>query len=189
MRVRIPRRLRPLAASMAAGVLLVPATGAAAAPTQGMYHTGDRTARHDVTFIAMLVPHHQTAVQMASIARDKATNPQVRRLAAHIVDEQSRQISQMRAWLRQHNAKPMPPPAPIQEMERQDIHMLRAAQADQVDQLFLMMMRPHHAQAVSEAEDELQHGRNDFAVSVARTIKTDQSQELAKMNDLLAALT
>jgi hypothetical protein len=41
---------------------------------------------------------------------------------------------------------------------------------------------------VSEAEDEFEHGRNGFALSVARTTKTDQAREIAQMNDLLAAL-
>ena len=186
---RTMRVLRVLAASLAAGVLLVPTAGAAAAPSRDSRHGDSRTVRHDVTYIAMFLPHHQTAVQMATVARDKATNPQVRRLAAHIVEEQSRQIAQMRAWLRKHDAEPMPPPAPVREMNRQDIDMLRDARGVQVDRLFLMMMRPHHAQGVAESEDEIKHGRNAFAVNLARTSVADQSREIALMNDLLAALT
>ena len=183
------RGLRWLAAALAAGVLLLPSAGAAASPTAHTGHGGDRTVRHDVTFVARLLPHHQTAVQMASIAREDATTPRVRRLAAHIAEEQTRQIAEMRVWLRQRNAAPMPPPEPVQEMERQDIAMLREADGTEVDRLFLMMMRPHHAQAVAEAEDELEHGRNGFAVNLARTSKMDQTREIAVMNDLLAGLT
>ena len=67
--------------------------------------------------------------------------------------------------------------------------MLREARGVEVDRMFLMMMRPHHAQGVSEAEDELEHGRNTLALNLARTTKTDQSREIARMNDLLAELS
>jgi uncharacterized protein (DUF305 family) len=147
-----------------------------------------RAVSHDVTFIAMLVPHHQMAVQMASMARDKATNPQVRQLAAHIADGQSGQIRQMQAWLDRRGAKPMPPPAPVRAMEKQNMAMLRSARGVQVDRMFLIMMRPHHALAVAESVDELEHGRAKFALDQARTAKADQSRELARMNALLAAL-
>lgn len=188
MRIPALRGLRLLAVAVSAAVLLVPTAGAAAAPTRDPRHGGDSTVRHDITFVAMLLPHHQTAVEMATVAREKATSAEVRRLAAHIADEQSRQIAQMREWLRDRGAQPKPPPAPVREMERQDIQMLRDAQGAEVDRMFLMMMRPHHAQAISEAEDELEHGRNQFAINLARTTKVDQSRELALMNDLLEAL-
>jgi uncharacterized protein (DUF305 family) len=189
MRRRSPRLTRRLlVAALCSGVLLLPAASTATAPSAVAHGGGDQTVRHDVTFIAMLVPHHQTAVQMASVAQASATNAEVRRLAAHIATEQSRQIRQMQAWLARHNAAPMPPPAAVRAMERQDLQMLREADGVMVDMMFLMMMRPHHAQAVSEAEDELEHGRNGFALHVARATKTDQAREITQMNDLLAAL-
>ena len=190
---KTPSRLaRALGACLGAGLLLLPSAGAAAGPTTAARHAdqtvrhANRTVRHDVSFVAMLLPHHQMAVEMATVARDKATQPQVRRLAAHIADEQSDQVTQMRVWLRQRNAQPDPPPAPVQEMGRQDLQMLRESRGVEVDRMFLMMMRPHHAQGVSESEDELKHGRNTFALTLARTNKADQLREIAQMNDLLA---
>jgi uncharacterized protein (DUF305 family) len=180
---------RLLVAALLTSVLVASAAGATAAPGTAARNAATYgTVRHDITFIAMLVPHHRSAVDMASVARERATTAPVRRLAAHIAEEQSRQIREMRAWLERHDAEPMPPPAPVREMERQDLQMLRAATGVEVDRMFLMMMRPHHAQALSEAEDELEHGRNPFALGVARTTRVDQARELALMNDLLAAL-
>ncbi|MFI7679470.1 DUF305 domain-containing protein [Actinophytocola sp. NPDC049390] len=141
-----------------------------------------------MTYIAMLVPHHGTAVEMANVAVAKAANPQVRQLGKHIADEQSAQINQMLTWLDQRDAEPMPPPAPVREMEQQDLAMLRAATGPDVDRMFLMMMRPHHAQAVSESADELEHGKDRFALHLAATTKSDQGSEITQMNDLLAAL-
>ncbi|GAA3856844.1 DUF305 domain-containing protein [Amycolatopsis tucumanensis] len=187
MRFRIaPSRIRLTVAALAAAALVV--APAASASTSNSAKGNDRATSHDISFIAMLVPHHQSAVEMAEVARAKATNAEVRQLAAHIAGEQSGQIRQMEAWLSRQGAKPEPPPAPVREMEQQDLQMLRSAEGAMVDRMFLMMMRPHHAQAVAEAIDELEHGRDRFALDVARTTKTDQSRELARMNDLLAAL-
>jgi uncharacterized protein (DUF305 family) len=163
-------------------------TSAAAPPAGSGHHASQRTARHDITFIAALTPHHESAVTIAEVAETRATSAGVRRLAAHIVAEQSAQVREMRAWLARRDAEPTPPPAPVREMEAQDLAMLRDATGVEVDRMFLMMMRSHHAQGVSEAEDELKNGRNDFAVDLARNVKADQTREIARMNDLLAAL-
>jgi uncharacterized protein (DUF305 family) len=66
--------------------------------------------------------------------------------------------------------------------------MLQAATGMDDDMMFLMMMRPHHSQAVSESEDELEHGQDRFALHLAATTKADQGREISQMNDLLAAL-
>lgn len=183
----IPARAVRLAAvtSVLGALLLPPAANAA---TSAPAHGADATVSRDITFIAMLVPHHQMAVDMASVARTKATGSDVRRLAAHIADEQSGQIRRMKTWLADHRAAPEPPPGPVQEMARQDLRMLRSASGTEVDRMFLMMMRPHHAQAVSESGDELDHGRNGFALSIARSAKSDQTREISVMNDLLAGI-
>ena len=197
MTTRPTRRLR-FAAAAVITALVLPVSAATAATTSGAavpagssHHHNDskRTVRHDITFIAMLTPHHETAVEMANVAKSRATNAEVRRLAAHIADEQSAQVREMRAWLARRDAEPMPPPAAVREMERQDLAMLRAAEGVEVDRMFLMMMRPHHAQGVAEAEDEVMHGRNAFALTMARSTKADQTREIAQMNDLLAALS
>jgi uncharacterized protein (DUF305 family) len=148
-----------------------------------------KTEQHDVSFVAMFLPHHQSAVQMARVARERATEEQVRRLAAHIVEVQTRQIGQMESWLKERNAEPMPPPAPVRKMDRQNVQMLREARGVQVDRLFLILMRMHHAQGISEAADELLHGRDSFAIKLARTAKEDQVGEVSEMNRLLTPCT
>ncbi|MEU0467048.1 hypothetical protein ABZ215_23865 [Amycolatopsis sp. NPDC006131] len=68
MRFRVPaRQLRVVAAVLAATALVIAPT--ASATTSSNTKGSDRTASHDITFIAMLVPHHQTAVEMASVAK------------------------------------------------------------------------------------------------------------------------
>jgi len=56
----------------------------------------------DASFAAMMVPHHQGAVDMARLQLLYGKDPALRRLAQSIIAEQQVEIQQMQAWLRQH---------------------------------------------------------------------------------------
>lgn len=66
----------------------------------------------DADFTAMMIPHHQGAIDMAVAYLRYGTNPQLRRLAQEIVVEQQQEIAAMRLALGQK----LPPsvPAPTQ---------------------------------------------------------------------------
>ena len=49
----------------------------------------------DQAFIDSMVPHHASAIEMASIAKMRSENPQIKRLARGIIDAQSREIGEM----------------------------------------------------------------------------------------------
>lgn len=54
----------------------------------------------DRVFIEM-IPHHQSANEMAEMALQRAENSEVKELAQSIIDEQTREIEQMQTWYRQ----------------------------------------------------------------------------------------
>ncbi|GLK86889.1 DUF305 domain-containing protein [Ancylobacter defluvii] len=62
----------------------------------------------DADFTAMMIPHHQGAIDMAVAYLRYGTNPQLRRLAQEIVVEQQQEIAAMRLALGQK----LPPSAP-----------------------------------------------------------------------------
>lgn len=62
----------------------------------------------DADFTAMMIPHHQGAIDMAVAYLRYGTNPQLRRLAQEIVVEQQQEIAAMRLAL----GEPLPPSAP-----------------------------------------------------------------------------
>lgn len=62
----------------------------------------------DADFTAMMIPHHQGAIDMAVAYLRYGQNPQLRRLAQEIVIEQQQEIAAMRLGLGQ----PLPPSAP-----------------------------------------------------------------------------
>ena len=51
----------------------------------------------DRDFVAMMVPHHQGAVDMAKAELEYGHNEQLRRLAREIVANQQREITEMRS--------------------------------------------------------------------------------------------
>ena len=64
--------------------------------------TGARPDNIDASFAAMMLPHHQGAVDMARLQLLYGTDPALRRLAQSIIAEQQVEIQQMVAWLKQH---------------------------------------------------------------------------------------
>jgi hypothetical protein len=62
----------------------------------------------DADFVAMMVPHHQGAIDMARAVLRYGKNEQIRRLAQEIIVEQQQEIAAMRLAVGQ----PLPPSAP-----------------------------------------------------------------------------
>jgi uncharacterized protein (DUF305 family) len=52
----------------------------------------------DKAFIDAMIPHHQSAVEMAEVASEKSRNPRIKRLAENIVSAQQTEIEHMKAW-------------------------------------------------------------------------------------------
>jgi uncharacterized protein (DUF305 family) len=56
------------------------------------------TEGFDLAFIDAMIPHHQMAVMMATMATMRAEHPELQTLAQTMVDEQQREIEQMQTW-------------------------------------------------------------------------------------------
>nr|WP_246282269.1 DUF305 domain-containing protein [Paraburkholderia caffeinitolerans] len=68
----------------------------------------------DRDFVAMMVPHHQGAIDMAQAELRYGHNEQLRRIAQEIVVEQQQEIVAMRLALGQ----PLPPPASTPDQQQ-----------------------------------------------------------------------
>src|SRR3989344_9582985 len=52
----------------------------------------------DAHFIEQMIPHHEDAITMAELALTKAKHTEIKQLAEAIIESQSQEIEQMKAW-------------------------------------------------------------------------------------------
>lgn len=149
----------------------------------------------DVSFAQQMIPHHQQAVQMASLAASRASSPQVRQLARQIEVAQNPEIQTMTGWLRAWG-QPTAMPADSMEgmdhgtpgmMTSQDISHLRSLHGQAFDRLFLQMMITHHQGAVEMARTQQAQGTSPAAERLARSIEATQTAQISQMRQLLQA--
>jgi len=56
----------------------------------------------DVDFRRKMIPHHQGAIDMAKVALQHAKEPETKRMAQKIIDDQQKEIAEMQDWLKKH---------------------------------------------------------------------------------------
>ena len=56
----------------------------------------------DVAFVCAMIPHHQSAIDMARVVLEHGDDPETKRIAEKIIADQEREIAEMTAWLDQH---------------------------------------------------------------------------------------
>lgn len=151
----------------------------------------------DVTFAQQMIPHHQQAVAMAAMADTRATDPDVKKLAAQIKAAQGPEITVLTGWLNSWG-KPAPQAsmgghgmdmgggAMPGMMSDADMAKLMAASGKAFDTEFLRLMIAHHQGAITMAQDEVTNGKNPDAVKLAQQIATSQQAEIDTMKSILA---
>ncbi|MBJ6126839.1 CopM family metallochaperone [Microvirga splendida] len=59
----------------------------------------------DVAFVKGMIPHHQSAVDMAKVVLQYGKDEQAKKWATDVIREQEREIGEMRAWLKAKGAE------------------------------------------------------------------------------------
>lgn len=52
----------------------------------------------DKAFIDAMIPHHESAIEMAQVAREESDIPEIQDLSRNIIEAQRREISEMQVW-------------------------------------------------------------------------------------------
>ena len=171
-------------------LLSVLLAGAALLSGCGGDDSDDMSTSFDRQFIDMMVPHHQSAMEMAEIAQQRGEHAEIRTLAGEIIREQGEEIAQMKAWRRQWfgsdetppmDDMPMLPGMDHSEMRdtTQTLAMLQTAQP--FDRAFIDEMIMHHQTAIEAAQIALQKGERAEIRTLAGQIITAQQREIEQM--------
>jgi len=150
-------------------------------------------APFDRQFINMMVPHHQGATQMATIALARGEHHQITLLARAIVAAQDREIVQMKAWRKAWYGSDRTPSTmatlPGMTTAQMDMQMGRDTlvlkTARPFDRAFIGAMLPHHESAIAAAKLELARGTHPELKALALGIIAAQAREVGLMTAYL----
>lgn len=138
----------------------------------------------DAMFVDGMIPHHESAIEMAKIAQTRAEHPEIRTLAKNIISSQSAEIAEMKKLKDElpdgdhmgHDNMGMSD----HEMGMDgDVSELKTAKP--FDKAFIDMMVPHHEGAVRMATMLLKNGELPELQTMARAIKKAQEAEIEQM--------
>ncbi|MFN2455363.1 MAG: DUF305 domain-containing protein [Pyrinomonadaceae bacterium] len=152
------------------------------------------SAPYDLQFLDTMSEHHQAAIDMAKPAENKAQHMELKSLAKNIVADQQKEIAQMKSWRDAWFAgKPvamnMEMSGMMDSMKGMDMGKLNAATGNDFDLMFIDMMTPHHAGAVTMAQEALTKAQHPEIKKLAQGIIDAQKKEIAQMNDWKKAWT
>lgn len=143
----------------------------------------------DLQFIDTMSMHHQGAVQMAEVTLKQTTNRELKTFAQKIIDDQKKEISQMKDWRDKWFAGK--PAAINMEMSGMSESMrmmagggmmkLQTATGKDIDLMFLDMMTPHHQGAVTMAKEALKTAEHAEIKTLAQNIIKAQEAEIKQM--------
>jgi uncharacterized protein (DUF305 family) len=162
-----------------------------------MHHSGMQSSPnaasqpYDLQFIDTMTHHHQGAIEMAEMALKKSQNPELKTFAQKIIDDQKKEISQMKDWREKWYAgKPaamnMEMPGmgdSMKMMMGEGMKKMEAMSGKDFDVHFLDMMTPHHAGAVTMAQEALQRAEHPEIKTLANQIIREQEKEIKQMAD------
>jgi uncharacterized protein (DUF305 family) len=136
----------------------------------------------------MMIPHHEQAVEMSTLAATNTSNPEVLGLASAITAAQQPEIEMMRGWLATWNVTSVEHSMGEDGMlnDAQMAELAAARDAD-FDQLFLTGMIGHHNGAIAMAEQVLASGTSPDVRALARQVIASQQAEVTTMSRLLAS--
>ncbi|MGY1700599.1 DUF305 domain-containing protein [Geodermatophilus sp. SYSU D00766] len=164
----------------------------------------------DAGFSRDMAVHHRQGVEMANLALERSTDPEVRQLAFDISSTQTNQAGRMEGWLSLwglprsggehmawmggghagHDMSSMDGadgalmPGMATEAELAD---LRSLTGTAFDVEFLRLMIRHHQGGFDMAQYAAQHAAEPAVRTLARSIADTQSAEVTTMVDMLTA--
>jgi uncharacterized protein (DUF305 family) len=149
----------------------------------GMAGMADMWVSDEFGYLTMMIPHHEEAIASARVLQAGTDRPEMRAFAESIIDTQSREVNQMRAWLAAWYAG-----RDIAVDYTPMMRELTGLRGGALDRTFLQDMIPHHMAAVMMSQQLL---TRDLAVHVelepfAQNIRDTQRAEIVQMHGWLA---
>lgn len=148
----------------------------------------------DAHFIEQMIPHHEDAITMAKIAKEKAQKSEIKQLADAIITSQGQEIDQMKSWYLDWYGKEVPSDINVMNqhgmmqggrmhmgMMGNETDMTRLENALDFDKAFIEEMIPHHQMAVMMANMLKSQTQKPEMKKLADDIINAQTKEIEEM--------
>lgn len=189
---------RPVAGILVACLLLA-GCGSTLAATSGAAETAPPLAGTfndtDVMFLQMAIPQHEQGVELAALAADRASDADVRDLAAAVEATQTDEVADMKEWLRDWDQPLSADPDPHAHTGHGGMHatdpevlatLRRTPAGPGFDRTFLNLFTGHQHGAVDLARMEARAGKYPGAVELADRIVDSRTAEIRELARLLS---
>lgn len=146
----------------------------------------------EVEFARAMSVHHEQAIEMALILRERSQDPVLSPFALDILLTQRGQMGQMYAWLSLWG-HPTESPTGVSKEHAQSMGMasnaemaqLRSLPLAQAEILFMQLMLRHHQGGVAMAQNALDKARHPEVQRLASSMVNGQQNEIRFMTTLL----
>jgi len=140
----------------------------------------------DIMFAQMMIPHHEQAIEMSTLAETHTSNPEVLALAAQIKAAQAPEITQMTGWLDAAGVSGAMGHSMGEMGMLDDTQMkaLAAANGAAFDTLYLEGMIQHHLGAIDMAQMILSSA-NPEVKKLGENVMSTQRAEIDQMRKIL----
>ncbi|MEK7581283.1 MAG: DUF305 domain-containing protein [Patescibacteria group bacterium] len=149
------------------------------------------TSNIDRHFIAQMIPHHEGAIEMAKLAQERSSRPEIKTLADNIIQSQTEEIEKMKKWYKTWYGTAVPENSNSgmgmgRGMMRggmmggeTDIEALK--NAPDFDKSFIEEMIPHHQMALMMVNMLLQGTEREEMKTLGQAMIDAQSREIDQM--------
>lgn len=181
----ITMKARPRFAALAASLAIVLAACGGDDSASSSRSSGASGNGADRAFVAEMVPHHESAIEMAQMAKEKARHAELKTLADDIIKAQQSEITRLKAL----DAKLEAAGVAKGDLGVDEAHsgmgmdMAELEDASPFDKKFIDMMISHHEGAITMARAELSKGKNGSLRDMAEQIISAQQAEVNQMRD------
>jgi uncharacterized protein (DUF305 family) len=197
--------------ALALGLFALPNAADAQTPMSGVEQARQDSIRrpytkYDIDFMSHMISHHAQAVAMSRWCNDAhGASKSLQIYCGRVATAQTAEIELMQQWLKDRN-QPVPDADPrgmkmnMDGMEHmmmmpgmlteEQMKQLDAARGKEFDRLFLTFMIQHHKGAIQMVDDLFAKAppADEVVFKFANDVQADQSTEIDRMEQMLAAL-
>jgi uncharacterized protein (DUF305 family) len=142
----------------------------------------------EVSFLSMMIAHHEGAVEMAGWILERTQNADIQAAAGAIIAAQEPEIQQMTQWLQDWYGQGADDHSAMMMQNEMD-SMMSVMEADaNPDATFLEQMSMHHNSAIDMAQAALLKATHSELRELAKNMIVVQTQEIAQYQTWLESL-